>query len=288
MRILAVVLGMFTVSMLAQTAPIQMIQEDSPPPPMPAFKTASPNTLRVSQGTLRGMAEAEPDIAVPGTQDGADGIVDLMVLVSKTGAVQEAIAYFGPEELGKAAVDGVMGWSYLPYLLNGEPREVQSTILLDFRNGVGKRVGTVTRMAGMGGGVVGMSGMTGGRSSVGSRPSGGLDPVLGPVRISSGTMAGLMLAQVAPMYPPIAKAAHVQGVVILHAVISKSGIIEDLQVISGPPMLQGAAIDAVRNWRYRPYLLNGEPTEVQTTINVNFKFEEPPPPPPATPPADAN
>jgi TonB family protein len=288
MRMLAVVLGLWSVAVLAQTEPVQMIQEDAPPPAMPAFKTASPNTLRISEGILRGMAEAEPDIAVPGNQDGAEGIVSLMVLVSKTGAVQEVVATSGPEELRKVAVDGVMGWSYLPYLLNGEPREVQSTILLDFRNGVGKRVGTVTRMAGMSGGVVGMSGMTGGRGSVGSRPGGAPDPVLGPVRISAGVMAGLTLAQVAPVYPPIAKAAHVQGVVILHALISKTGYIENLQVISGPPMLQGAAMDAVRKWKYRPYLLNGEPTEVQTTINVNFKFEEPPPPPAATPSADTN
>ena len=60
--------------------------------------------------------------------------------------------------------------------------------------------------------------------------------------------------------------------VILHATISKQGTIESLQVISGPPMLVNAARDAVSRWRYKPYLLNGEPTEVETTINVNFTF----------------
>jgi protein TonB len=74
------------------------------------------------------------------------------------------------------------------------------------------------------------------------------------------------------VYPPIAKAAHVQGAVILHAIISKQGTIENLQVVSGPPMLTGSAMDAVRRWRYKPYLLNGEPTEVDTTITVNFTF----------------
>ena len=96
------------------------------------------------------------------------------------------------------------------------------------------------------------------------------------MRVASGVIAGLALAQPAPVYPPIARAAHVQGVVILHALISRPGTIEDLQVISGPPMLQAAALDAVRQWRYRPYLLNGVPTEVETTINVNFTFAEPP------------
>ena len=73
-----------------------------------------------------------------------------------------------------------------------------------------------------------------------------------------------------PVYPAIARAAHVQGAVILHAIISKQGTIEDLQVVSGPPMLTRAAVDAVMRWRYKPYLLNGDPVEVETSITVNF------------------
>jgi protein TonB len=82
--------------------------------------------------------------------------------------------------------------------------------------------------------------------------------------------AGMLLQKTIPVYPPIAKAARVSGTVVLQAVISKSGTIENLKVISGPAMLQGAAQDAVRSWRYRPYLLNGEPVEVETTVNVVF------------------
>jgi protein TonB len=92
----------------------------------------------------------------------------------------------------------------------------------------------------------------------------------GPVRISSGVMEGIGLAKFAPAYPPIAKAAGVQGTVVLQATISKSGTIENLRVVSGPLMLQQAALDAVKTWRYRPYLLNGEPVEVETTVNVVF------------------
>ncbi len=72
------------------------------------------------------------------------------------------------------------------------------------------------------------------------------------------------------MYPPIAKAARVSGTVVIQATISKTGTIENLRVISGPAMLQQAAMDAVRAWRYRPYLLNNEPVEVETTVNVIF------------------
>lgn len=92
------------------------------------------------------------------------------------------------------------------------------------------------------------------------------------VSISSSVMAGNLLAHVNPVYPEMARAAHVSGSVILHAIIGKSGEMKALQVISGPEMLSGAAIDAVRQWTYRPYLLNGEPTEVETTITVNFSL----------------
>ena len=90
------------------------------------------------------------------------------------------------------------------------------------------------------------------------------------INISSGVAAGMLLQKTQPVYPPIAKAARVQGTVVLQAKISKTGSIEDLHVISGPAMLQQAALDAVKSWRYRPYLLNNEPVEVETTVNVIF------------------
>jgi protein TonB len=90
------------------------------------------------------------------------------------------------------------------------------------------------------------------------------------VNISAGVAQGMILQKTQPIYPPIAKAARVSGTVILQATISKSGTIEGLHVVSGPAMLQQAALDAVKSWRYRPYLLNGEPVEVETTVNVIF------------------
>jgi protein TonB len=90
------------------------------------------------------------------------------------------------------------------------------------------------------------------------------------ISISGGVMAGMLVQKTQPVYPPIAKAARVSGTVVLQATISRSGSVENLQVISGPAMLQQAAMDAVRQWRYKPYLLNGEPIEVITTVNVIF------------------
>ncbi|HET6205924.1 MAG TPA: energy transducer TonB [Terracidiphilus sp.] len=98
-------------------------------------------------------------------------------------------------------------------------------------------------------------------------------PAPSSVRLPSKFVEGFLIHKSIPQYPAIAKSAGQQGTVILQAVISKSGTIENLQVLSGPPMLQQAAIDAVKTWRYRPYLLNEQPVEVETTVNVIFKLE---------------
>lgn len=103
-------------------------------------------------------------------------------------------------------------------------------------------------------------------------------PVLGPkppvlpshpLRISHWA-EGNLIHRVQPAYPPIAREARIQGPVELRAIISKAGTIENLVVVGGHPMLVPAAIEAVRQWRYRPYMLNGEPVEVETEIRVNF------------------
>jgi len=94
----------------------------------------------------------------------------------------------------------------------------------------------------------------------------------GPLNISTGVGVGLLLAPIRPIYPPIAIAARKEGTVVIHAIISKTGRIESATAESGPLMLQGAALDAVRAARYRPYLLNGQPTEVDTTFNVVFRL----------------
>jgi protein TonB len=90
------------------------------------------------------------------------------------------------------------------------------------------------------------------------------------VRVSQGVTTGLLLHKVEPTYPVIARTAKVQGTVVLNAVIDKEGDIRDIRLITGHPLLVTAAIEAVRQWHYRPYLLNGEPVEVETTVTVNF------------------
>jgi protein TonB len=90
------------------------------------------------------------------------------------------------------------------------------------------------------------------------------------VRVSQGVTQGMVVHRVNPTYPPLARTARVQGAVVLAAIIGKDGAIQNLHVISGHPLLTQAALDAVKQWRYKPYILNGEPVEVDTQITVNF------------------
>jgi periplasmic protein TonB len=90
------------------------------------------------------------------------------------------------------------------------------------------------------------------------------------VRVSAGVTNGLLIKRIQPPYPPLARQARIQGTVVLQAEISKTGDIQNLRLISGHPMLAPAAIEAVKQWKYKPYLLNGEPVEVETTVQVNF------------------
>jgi periplasmic protein TonB len=92
------------------------------------------------------------------------------------------------------------------------------------------------------------------------------------VRVSQGVSQGLLVHKVTPQYPPLAKQARIQGTVVLQALIGKDGSIQNLHVVSGHPMLTNSALEAVKEWKYKPYYLNGEPVEVETTINVNFSL----------------
>ena len=97
-------------------------------------------------------------------------------------------------------------------------------------------------------------------------------PVLGTLNVSQGVSRGLLVKKTAPVYPPSAVQMHIEGAVELVATISKSGDISAVKIASGNPQLARAAVDAVKQWKYKPYLLNGEPVEIQTQVTVNFKL----------------
>jgi protein TonB len=133
-------------------------------------------------------------------------------------------------------------------------------------------------MMGMSGGVPGgvaggsMGGVLGG--VIGGAGGGPPPPKPTQSRIKQGgaVTAASLINRVQPVYPPLARQTRVSGTVRLHAIISKDGSVQQLEVLQGHPLLVQAALDAVRQWRYRPTLLNGEPVEVDTTIDVIFSL----------------
>jgi periplasmic protein TonB len=92
------------------------------------------------------------------------------------------------------------------------------------------------------------------------------------IRVGGNVQAASLVHQMMPVYPPIAKTAHISGTVVLHAIIGKDGAVQNLEYVSGPPLLMKSAMDAVRQWRYKPTMLNGDPVEVDTTISVVFSL----------------
>lgn len=159
------------------------------------------------------------------------------------------------------------------------PAQVQSTMMHDQlfaptripQDAKMRPAGDAPPSAGFG--AAGMEAL-GGNGAVGNVFNGQEQPrvkaVPGKVTVSAGVAVGMLVHKTAPVYPPIAKSARVSGTVVLQGTISKTGAMENLRVVSGPSMLRQSALDAVRTWRYRPYLLSNVPTEVETTVNVVF------------------
>ena len=167
------------------------------------------------------------------------GQVMVKMLVSETGDVDSVEVVSGDPILAKAAVAAAIKWKFKPFIKNGKPVQVFTTVPFNFA----------------------FSGNVSDSSQTPQR-----------VRVSSGVSKGLLIHKVNPVYPMEARQARIQGTIILEARISKEGRIVDLSVISGPPELAPAAIGAVQQWRYRPYLLQGVPVEVDTQIQVNFEL----------------
>src|ERR1700682_389489 len=130
--------------------------------------------------------------------------------------------------------------------------------------------------AGMTGGVPGgvaggsMGGVIGGMGGAPPPPK----PAQQRIRQGGSVQAALLVNKVQPVYPPLARQTRISGTVRLHALISKSGTVESLEGISGHPLLVRAAMDAVQQWKYKPTLLNGDPVEVDTTIDVIFSLNQ--------------
>lgn len=187
------------------------------------------------------------------------GEVVVKLLVNESGDVSEIVVVSGDSILAHSVSKAVKKWKFEPFIRNGKPIQVSTVVHYDFAFKDKIVVDKLNET-----------------TSPGSLPAAepnasALAP--GPpqaVRVSGGVMGGLCIYKVAPVYPVAAKSAHIQGAVVLAAVIGNDGRIKSLRVLSGQAQLADAAVGAVQQWKYRPYLRQGNPIEVNTTITVNF------------------
>jgi len=231
---------------------------DTPGVPADVIGKGAGGLPRISEAVMRGLRTQKIDPVYPSTalQAGIQGFVLLNVRIDKDGNVADVTLVGGHPLLVQAAIDAVKQWKYQPFLLNGAPADVETTVRLRFD------------LSGGGNVIEPEVAMTELAPTIYADTSGPTVPKR--VRISQGVAAALVADKVQPEYPPDAREQHIQGNVLLQVIIGKEGSVENIELISGHPLLAPAAIDAVKQWKYRPYLLNGEPVEVQTQVLVNF------------------
>ncbi|HUA16874.1 MAG TPA: energy transducer TonB [Verrucomicrobiae bacterium] len=235
--------------------------------------TVPPGTVRVPEAVMRRMRVQSIDpIYPPGAlQSRIQGLVVLKILIDKSGNVSGVELISGHPLLAPAAIAAVKQWIYTPFLLDGAPYPVLTSGRINFALSAKDSLqGTATD------GLldVGPEGIIGGTQDgtvgvVPPTPSGKLPQ---RIRISSRVAAGLLLTQVPPDYPTEAQARHIQGTVVLKVNIDSEGNVVQVEPINGDPMLLDAAAAAVRQWKYRPYLLQGTPLVVETTVQVDFSL----------------
>ena len=193
------------------------------------------------------------------------GTVVVNVIISKTGEVRSMQLISGHPMLAPSAMEAVKQWKYRPYEQDGLPVEIQTTVQVSFSlPEYAAAEGTI------GDGPPGSSPMQSIRNQVhlckqlsdGSLPN--------RVRVSQGVMQSMLISKRNPTYPAEARSQNIEGTVLIAMEIGTDGAVCDLALISGHPLLAPAAIDAVRQWKYRPYLLNGTPVEIETQAQMNF------------------
>ena len=232
-----------------------------------AASQASPEPFHADDHVMSGllMKRVSPIYPPLARQARIQGTVILKARINKSGEVESIQLVSGHPLLAPAAIAAVKQWKYESYMLNGEPVEVETNVAVNF---------TLADKPPAGGPAdVSKTEESGNVTSGATTPQQADVPrAASPkrVRVSSGVAQGLLVSKVNPIYPQEARQEHIQGVVILHVVVDKEGNIASLQPISGDSTLSAAAMEAVKQWKYRPYLLNGNPIEVDTQVQVNF------------------
>ena len=247
------------------------VPESQSASPQSAPASARPRVIRVSGGVIAGLkiSGAAPVYPPDAKAQGIAGAVVMHAIIDRDGHVENLTVVAGNALLADAALDAVKTWIYKPYLLNGQPTEVDTTITVNFNLGSGPATMPGDPPHGNGGPAAGgqPGGVAGGTNPSALPPRGGSYRPDGPVRISAGVMAGQKLSGQLPVYP---EGTSTTGGFVLHIIIGKDGSVKSLEAVHGSPAVTAAAIDAVKDWKYKPYLLNGEPVEVDTTVMISY------------------
>lgn len=211
---------------------------------------------------IRRVAPTYPPLA---RQARIQGTVVLKVIISKSGDVRHLLLVSGHPLLAPAAIEALKQWKYRPYEQDGQPVEIETTVQINFSLPEHPPAAGI-----VGDGPPGSSPMQSIVGQVHLCDESPADSLPKRVRVSQGVMQAMVIQKTAPRYPEEARSQHIEGTVLLAMEIGKDGSVCDLALISGHPLLAPSAIDAVRQWKYRPYLLNGTPIEVETQAQVNF------------------
>jgi TonB family protein len=203
------------------------------------------------------------------------GQIVIAFTIDKTGKVARAMvvdrdlwgrksANIGDPHLRQASLDAVKQWTYRPYLLNGAPADIDTSVVLlfDFSHPNSPVVKLADAPSGPPPSKPESNAVDAGKASVGEFGKPLVDPKVAETRLTG---------RVEPQYPQMARIAHIQGDVVLHILIDRQGHVAKVKAKNGHPILIQAAIDAVTKWDYQPFLLDGQPTDVETLVTVKFR-----------------
>lgn len=254
-----------TVIALLATVPIWS-QSEAPVERAPE-KTASQSAPAVPDSTKLEIEKAVkanyPDEA---QQKEIQGEVVIKLDVNEQGDVTNAEVVSGDPILAKSALAAAKKWKFKPFIRNGKPSPVSTKIPFDFYfSGNAHEVRAPEPAAPT---IIADTNTPENPGNVSDQEQN--KPLR--VRVSQGVLQGALIHQVQPIYPSEARRDHIQGTVVIKALIGKDGHIKDLQVLSGPKELVAAATGAVEQWRYRPWVIKGDVVEVETVITANFNL----------------
>lgn len=230
--------------------PVAAQQPPTPPPVQPAPISVQPWVLH-----SRLTKEVDPEYRREAREHKIEGDVTVDVVVDQDGNVASTrwVRTAGTSTaLADEALAAVNQWKYQPTLVDGKPLPVSSWIMFRFRLEPHPNVEVLTKSQ---------------SSTPATKPE-----EVGPykLRISPGVASGNLIHKVDPVYPLVARAKHIHGDVVLQVTIGQDGGIIYINPVSGPSELIEASVDAVRQWQYNPYYLNGKPVEVETTLTIKF------------------